>query len=117
MALERQVMMSRKAWCGAAAPASVLLNVLLGEQAPGSTRMESSLIVDDEPGVLNPCKHENHRREPGGVLEQNKCWFLTSDRSVPTRESLERRTGKIPGDVPKGTRAPASQVIKDSIPP
>ena len=67
--------------------------------------------------MLNPCEHENHRRELGGVLEQNKSWFLASDRSVPMRANLERRIGNIPGDVPKETRAPASQVIKASLPP
>ena len=34
-----------------------------------------------------------------------------------TRRNLERQMSKIPGDVPKETRAPASQVIKAYIPP
>ena len=50
-------------------------------------------------------------------MEQNKSWFQTSNRSFPMTVKLERRTGKIPGHGPKGTRAPALQVIKASIPP
>ena len=67
--------------------------------------------------MLSPCEHKNHRRESGEVLEQNKSWFLTSDASVLTKAMLERRMDKISGNVPKRTRALASQVINASIPP
>ena len=63
--------------------------------------MECSSIVDD-PRECWTLVCENKRREPG--LERKLISDYGHTHFLPTRANLERRTGKTPGALSKGTR-------------
>ena len=78
--------------------------------------MEGSLIVDEP--------REWRTNVSTRITGKNREVFWRKTRAgsdlgqiASTKRNLERQMSKIPGDVPKETRAPASQVIKAYIPP